>query len=83
MFSFFSNFNNMLYPANTFLSSVLPILKYNPSTYDIDELTEQMNQKEECEINDCTIDVADINKKLPFEKFFIQNINIKKNNICI
>ena len=78
MFSFFSNFNNMLYPANTFLSSVLPILKYNPSTYDIDELTEQMNQKEECEINDCTIDVADINKKLPFEKFFIQNINIKK-----
>ena len=77
MFSFFSNFNNMLYPASTFLSSILKILKYNPSSYNLDELVEQMNQKEQCELLNGTIDVSDINKKLPLEKFFIQNINIK------
>ena len=54
MFGFFSN---MLYPANKFLTAVLGLLKYDESTYDIDELTDQMNDKEECELLDATLNV--------------------------
>ena len=80
MFGFFSNMSNMLYPAKKFLTAVLGILKYNESTYDIDELTDQMNEKEQCDLLNGSIDVSEINKKLPFKKFFIQNLLIKKTN---
>ena len=76
----FASFFNMLYPAKTFLTSVLNILHYNPSTYDIEELNSQMNEKEQCDLLNGSIDVSEINKKLPFKKFFIQNILIKKTN---
>ena len=76
----FASFFNMLYPSKTFLTSVLNILHYNPSTYDIEELNNQMNEKEQCDLLNGSIDVSEINKKLPFKKFFIQNILIKKTN---
>ena len=78
--NFFNNMNNMFYPAKTFLSSVLNILNYNPSTYNIDELTEQMNSKEQCDLLNGTIDVSEINKKLPLKNYLIHNILIKKAN---
>ena len=76
----FASFFNMLYPSKTFLTSVLNILHYNPSTYDIEELNNQMNEKEQCDLLNGSIDVSEINKKLPFKKFFIQNLLIKKTN---
>ena len=78
--NFFNNMNNMFYPAKTFLSSVLNILHYNPSTYNIDELTEQMNSKEQCDLLNGSIDVSEINKKLPLKNYLIHNILIKKTN---
>ena len=76
----FASFLNMLYPAKTFLTSVLKILNYTPSSYDIADLEKQMNAKEQCDLLNGTIDVSEINKKLPLKKFFIQNILIKKTN---
>ena len=76
----FASFLNMLYPAKTFLTSVLKILNYNPSSYDIGDLEKQMNQKEQCDLLNGTIDVSEINKKLPLKKFFLQNILIKRTN---
>ena len=75
MFGFFSN---MLYPANKFLTAVLGLLKYDESTYDIDELTEQMNDKEECELLDATLNVEELNKKLKLKNFLLNKISIKK-----
>ena len=76
----FASLFNMLYPSKTFLTSVLNILHYSPSTYDIEELNNQMNQKEECDLLDGSIDVSEINKMIPLKKFLIQNILIKKTN---
>ena len=76
----FASFLNMLYPAKKFLTSVLKILNYNPSSYDIGDLEKQMNQKEQCDLLNGTIDVSEINKKLPLKKFFLQNILIKRTN---
>ena len=75
MFGFFSN---MLYPANKFLTAVLGLLKYDESTYDIDELTDQMNDKEECELLDATLNVDELNKKLKLKNFLLNKILIKK-----
>ena len=75
MFGFFSN---MLYPANKFLTAVLGLLKYDESTYDIDELTDQMNDKEECELLDATLNVDELNKKLKLKNFLLNKIVIKK-----
>lgn len=75
MFGFFSN---MLYPANKFLTAVLGLLKYDESTYDIDELTDQMNDKEECELLDATLNVDELNKKLKLKNFLLNKISIKK-----
>ena len=74
----FASFFNMLYPSKTFLTSVLNILHYNPSTYDIEELNNQMSSKEECELLNGSVDVSEINKNLSLKNFFIQNILIKK-----
>lgn len=68
----------MLYPAKKFLTSVLNILKYNPSTYDVDELTEQMNEKEECELLNGSLNVDELNKKLKLKNFIIGDFLIKK-----
>ena len=76
----FASFFNMLYPSKTFLSSVLNILYYDPTTYNIEELNEQMNAKEQCDLLNGTIDVSKINEKLPLKKFIIHNILIKKTN---
>jgi len=75
MFGFFTN---MLYPANKFLTAVLGLLKYDESTYDIDELTDQMNDKEECELLDATLNVDELNKKLKLKNFLLNKISIKK-----
>ena len=75
MFGFFSN---MLYPANKFLTAVLGLLKYDESTYDIDELTEQMNDNEQCELLDATLKVDELNKKLKLKNFLLNKISIKK-----
>ena len=74
----FGSFLNLLYPANKFITSVLKILKYDPSTYDVDELTAQMNEKEQCEILNSSIDTNELNKSIKLKKFFIGNCNIKK-----
>ena len=74
----FGSFFNLLYPAQKFLTSVLNMLKYNPSTYDIDELTEQMNEKEECELKNGSLDVNELNKKLKLKNFLIHNFSIEK-----
>ena len=76
----FASFFNMLYPSKTFLTSVLNILHYIPSTYDIEELNNQMNEKEQCDLLNGKIDVSEINKNFPLKKFFIQNILIQKTN---
>ena len=78
--NFFNNMNNMFYPAKTFLSSVLNILHYDPSTYNIDELTEQMNSKEQCDLLNGSIDISEINKKLSLKNYLIHNLLIKKTN---
>lgn len=75
MFGFFTN---MLYPANKFLTAVLGLLKYEESTYDIDELTEQMNENEQCELLDATLKVDELNKKLKLKNFLLNKISIKK-----
>ncbi len=74
----FGSFFNMLYPAKKFLTSVLNILKYNPSTYDVDELTEQMNEKEECELLNGSLNIDELNKKLKLKNFYIGDFLIKK-----
>ena len=74
----FGSFLNLLYPANKFITSVLKILKYDPSTYDVDELTAQMNEKEQCELLNSSIDINELNKSIKLKKFFIGNCNIKK-----
>ena len=74
----FGSFFNLLYPAQKFLTSVLNMLKYNPSTYDIDELTEQMNENEECELKDGSLDINELNKKLKLKNFLINNFSIEK-----
>ena len=76
MFGFF-NFN-ILYPAEKFLTAVLKILKFNPSSYNIDELVNQMNEKEQCEILNASLDIEQLNEKLKLEKFYLGNILIKK-----
>ena len=74
----FGSFFNMLYPSEKFLTSVLKILKYNPSTYDIAKLNEQMNKNEQCELLNGSIDVNGLNEKLNLKKFILENIIIKK-----
>ena len=74
----FGSFLNLLYPANKFITSVLKILKYDPSTYNADELTAQMNEKEQCELLNSSIDINELNKSIKLKKFFIGNCNIKK-----
>ena len=74
----FGSFLNLLYPANKFITSVLKILKYDPSTYDADELTSQMNEKEQCELLNSSIDINELNKSIKLKKYFIGNCNIKK-----
>jgi len=74
----FGSFFNLLYPAGKFLTSVLNMLKYNPSTYDIEELTEQMNNKEECELLNGSLDIEQLNKNLKLKNFIISNFLIKK-----
>ena len=77
----FASFFNMFDPAKIFLTSVLDLLHYNKSTYDLDELLKQMNEKNECDILNCTIDISAINNKIPLKHYFINNILIKKTNI--
>ena len=72
------SFLNFLYPSKKFLTAVLSILKYDPSSYDIDELNEQMNQKEQCEIIDCSININELNKKIKLQRFLFGNLIIKK-----
>ena len=74
----FGSFLNFLYPSKKFLTAVLSILKYDPSSYDIDELNEQMNQKEQCEIIDCSININELNKKIKLQRFLFGNLIIKK-----
>ena len=74
----FSFFNNLLYPSRKFLTSVLKILKYDPSTYDIDELVEQMDENEQCELLNSSIDINYINEKLKNSKYFLSNFGINK-----
>ena len=74
MFGFFTN---MLYPANKFLTTVLGLLKYKP-TYDIDELTEQMNDKEQCELLNGELEVDELNKKLKLKNFLLNRLAINK-----
>ena len=76
----FGSFLNFLYPSKKFLTAVLSILKYDPSTYDIDELTEEMNKNEQCEILNCSINIDELNKQIKLEKFLIGNLIIKKTN---
>ena len=76
----FGSFLNFLYPSKKFLTAVLSILNYDPSTYDIDELNEQMNKNEQCEILNCSININELNKKIKLKKFFIGNLLIKKTN---
>ena len=76
MFGFF-NFN-ILYPAEKFLTAVLKILKFNPSTYKLDELVNQMNEKEQCEILNASLDIDQINEKLKLNNFYLGNVLIKK-----
>ena len=71
-------FLNFLYPAEKFLTSVLNMLKYNPSTYDIEELTEQMNNKEECELLNGSLDIEQLNGQLKLKNYLIGNFLIKK-----
>ena len=71
-------FLNFLYPAEKFLTSVLNMLKYNPSTYDIEELTEQMNNKEECELLNGSLDIEQLNEQLKLKNYLIGNFLIKK-----
>jgi hypothetical protein len=74
----FGSFFNLLYPAGKFLTSVLNMLKYNPSTYDIEELTEQMNNKEECELLNGSLDIEQLNEQLKLKNYLIGNFLIKK-----
>ena len=74
----FGSFLNFLYPSKKFLRAVLSILKYVPSSYDIDELNVQMNQKEQCEIIDCSININELNKKIKLQRFLFGNLIIKK-----
>ena len=76
MFGFF-NFN-ILYPAEKFLTSVLKMLKFNPSTYNIGELVDQMNEKEQCELLNGSLDVNALNEKLKLKNFYIGKALIKK-----
>ena len=76
----FSFFNNFLYPSKKFLTAILKILKYDPSSYDIDDLDEQLNDNEECELLNGSIDVDNLNKKLKLKKFLIGKITIKKSS---
>ena len=78
MFGFFSNMSNMLYPAKKFLTAVLGILKYNESTYDIDELTDQMNEKEQCELLNGSLDINELNQILKLKNFSLNKILIEK-----
>jgi len=70
----FGSFLNFLYPSKKFLRAVLSILKYDPSSYDIDELNEQMNQKEQCEIIDCSMNINELNKKIKLQRFLFGNL---------
>ena len=73
-----SFFNNLLYPSRKFLTAVLGILKYDPSTYNIDELVGQMDEKEQCELLNSSIDINVINKKLNNVKYYLSNFGINK-----
>ena len=77
----FSSFFNMFDPAKLFLTSVFDVLNYDKSTYNLDELLNQLSEKNECEALNCTIDISAINRLIQMKKFFIQNISIKKTNI--
>ena len=74
----FSFFNNLLYPSRKFLTSILKILKYDPSTYDIDELVEQMDENEQCELLNSSIEINYLNEKLKNSKYFVGNFGINK-----
>ena len=74
----FGSFFNMLYPSEKFITSVLNILKYDPSTYDIPQLNEQMNKNEQCELLNGSIDVKQLNESLKLSNFLLGNINIQK-----
>ena len=74
----FSFFNNLLYPSRKFLTAVLGILKFDPSTYNIDELVGQMDEKEQCELLNSSIDINVINKKLNNVKYYLSNFGINK-----
>ena len=69
---------NFLYPSEKFLTSVLNILMYNSSTYDIAQLNEQLNQNEKCELLNGSIDSIELNKYLKLKDFYIEKVNIKK-----
>lgn len=74
----FGSFLNLLYPSNKFITSVLKILKYDPSTYNTDELTAQMNEKEQCKLLNSSIDINELNISIKLNTFFVGNCNIKK-----
>jgi len=74
----FGSFLNLLYPSNKFITSVLKILKYDPSTYNTDELTAQMNEKEQCKLLNSSIDINELNKSIKLNTFFVGKCNIKK-----
>ena len=76
----FASFFNMFDPAKIFLESVFNLIHYNKSTYNLDELLKQLSAKNECEMSNCTVDVAEVNKKIHLKKFFVQNILVKKSN---
>ena len=73
----FGSFFNMLYPTKQFLNAVLPLLKYDPSTYDLDELSDEMQSNEKCELKNAKLNVSELNKNLKSNIINFNNISIK------
>ena len=77
MFGF--NLMDKLYPVNDFLGNLVPILNLDPNTYKLQELIDKMKKTEECEINNTSMQLDLINKKLQNKyNFLIKNVKFGK-----